>query len=78
MSDVIFEVMGEDEVYEIADAIELAMETKPVGHGWTPSGIGRLAKIPTHQVRPVLLWMVKHVYVVTDDRGAWSHYYRRH
>ena len=67
-----------DAEFEIADAIELAMETKPMKHGWTPSEIGRVAKIETHKVRPVLLWMVRNVYVTADDRGAWSHYYRRH
>jgi hypothetical protein len=67
-----------EEQYSIADAIELAMETKPLGHGWTPSEIAGKAKLPTHKVRPVLLWMVRHVYVATDDPGAWSHYFRRH
>ena len=70
--------INEDELYEIADKIELAIETKPMGHGWTPSEVGRKAKVPTHKVRPVLIWMVQHVFIETDDRGAWSHYYRRH
>jgi hypothetical protein len=67
-----------DEMYEIADKLELAMETRPVGYGWTPSEVGRKAGIPTHKARPVLAWMVRNVYVTSDDRGAWSHYYRRH
>jgi|HubBroStandDraft_6_1064221.scaffolds.fasta_scaffold86436_6 hypothetical protein len=70
--------ISEDELYEIADKIELAMETKPMGHGWTPSELGRKAKVPTHKAHIVLGWMVEHVFVQIDDRGAWSHYYRRH
>jgi hypothetical protein len=78
MTATIIPGMTDDEMYEIADAVELAMETEPMGHGWTPSEIGRKAKVPTHKVRPVLIWMVRNVYVVSDDRGAWSHYFRRH
>lgn len=42
--------ISEDDLYDIADAIELAMETKPMGHGWTPSVLGRKMPATTSSV----------------------------
>lgn len=67
-----------ERIYELADAIEAAMETQPVGYGWTPSMVGRKAKIATPHAYIALRWMVKHVYIVADERGAWTRYYRKH
>lgn len=81
-------MLTQDETYDAADAIELAMETQPVGYGWTPSALARKAakvtigvtarKLTTQEAYDTLAWMVDHVFVTTDDRGAWSRYYRRH
>ena len=81
-------MLTQDETYDAADAIELAMETQPMGYGWTPSAVarkaarvtigGELRKLTSIEAWETLRWMVDHVFVTTDDRGAWSHYYRRH
>jgi hypothetical protein len=70
--------MTEDRIYEIADLIELAMDTRPVSFGWTPSAMGRKVKVTTHEAREVLDWMTDHVFVTADYRGAWTRYYRRY
>lgn len=67
-----------EEVYDWADAVELVMETRPVSYGWTPSEVARKAGLSTEQAREALQWMVREVTLTSDDRGSWTHYYRRH
>ena len=67
----------EDRIYEMADAIEVAMETKPVGTAWTPSTAARKAKLTTDEARQALTWMHEHRYVLADGNGAWKRYYRK-
>lgn len=67
-----------DETYEWADAIELAMEKKPLNFGWTHSMAARAAHLTTVQAREALGWMVENVYVRAEGNGAWVRYYRRH
>lgn len=67
--------------YDLADAIELVMETRPAGYLWTPSEIARKLVVPAraHQVRAVLTWMEQHVFVTSNERGgAWRRFARRH
>ena len=81
-------VLTEDDIFTVADAIELAMETQPMGFGWTPSAVARKCSqvaIGTEVRRPttteaytVLCWLVDHVYITSDGRGAWTKYFRRH
>jgi hypothetical protein len=69
--------LSADEAFELADKIEAAMDANP-GRDWTPSELAR--KIPgyveTHKVQQVLNYLVRKSYIRTDERGAWSHYYR--
>jgi len=67
-----------EEVYDWADAIETAMETRPMGRAWTPSTAARVAHLTTDQAREALIWMRENVFVAADGNGAWTHYYRRH
>ena len=74
--------LSASQAFELADVIEYAMDM-PANHGrtWTPSKLGREVRLgglhpETHQVIQVLGWLVRHGYVKTDERGAWSHYFR--
>jgi len=69
--------LNEDEFFELADKIQVVMETKPVGTGWIPSVIARRAGCRTHVAAGVLDWMADHVYIDTTGNGAWTHYHRR-
>lgn len=70
---------ADEAIYNRADFIERAMETKPLDHGWIPSELARyIGHLTTGQVREALAWMVTNSFVISDNRGAWSHYYRRH
>jgi hypothetical protein len=42
---------------------------------WTPSQIGSFARIKTSEVQNILRTLVADGYVVSDNRGAWSHYW---
>jgi len=64
-----------DAAYALADAIEAAMDARP-GEAWTPSGLGRVVHAETYKVRQVLGWLVRRHFIRTDERGAWSRYYR--
>lgn len=64
-----------DELYDVADLIEAALER--VGRrGLTPSEAGRHARVDTATAGQILQWLAARQYAHTDDRGAWSHYYR--
>lgn len=70
-----------DAQYELADAIELALEATELGTDWSPSEIARKipAKPATYEVRLVLEWMEAHVFVASNQRGGcWRRYGRRH
>jgi hypothetical protein len=69
-----------DEQYDLADQIELALETKPVGTMWTVSEIARKmgGSQDSVEMRRVLAWMEAHVYVVSNERGGcWRRFGRR-
>ena len=70
-----------DEQFALADAIELALESKPAGVFWTVSEIARKIGGPQDpaELRRVLAWMEEHVYVLSNGRGGcWRRYGRRH
>ena len=70
-----------DEQFALADAIELALESKPASVLWTVSGIARKIGGPQDpaELRRVLAWMEEHVYVLSNGRGGcWRRYGRRH
>lgn len=70
-----------DEQFALADAIELALESKAASVLWTVSGIARKIGGPQDPVdlRRVLAWMEEHVYVISNGRGGcWRRYGRRH
>lgn len=70
---------GHDELtgtgYVIADKIELWLKGHPGLH--TPSRIATAIKHPTQQVRDVLSWMDKHVYVAARGNGTLRRYSAR-
>lgn len=64
-----------DDLYEVADRIEDALDAAAERGGITPSAAGRAAKVNTHTAGQILRWMVARQYAHTDDRGAWSRFY---
>ena len=68
-----------DKISELADQIELAMETKPVGILRSPSELARKIHANNLAVRTALEWMEAHVYVTSNGRGGcWRRFGRRH
>jgi len=58
--------------YDMADAIDLWLETHPGMH--SPSVIARGIKTETVPTRTVLDWMERCVFVLADGNGAWRKY----
>jgi hypothetical protein len=68
-----------DKIYEDADAIELVMERKPVGHWWTISALARAAHISNADASSALAWLLQEQYILSNGRGgAWINYARKH
>jgi hypothetical protein len=71
--------MTQDQIFEMADRIELVMEAKPVDTMWSPSELAGPLKAETADVRATLEWMEAQVYVTTNGRGGcWRRYGRRY
>lgn len=62
--------------YELADRIQDIVDNAPRG-GLTPSQVARKAKVDTLAARSMLDWLVRHVHITADYRGAWTRYYSR-
>lgn len=67
--------MTPEQIEGMADAIEAAMETMPIGTGWTPSAVARKAKVTTDQARLVLSALEVDDEIEGDGNGAWRRYY---
>jgi hypothetical protein len=61
-----------DSQYNMADAIELWLETHP--GMYSPSRIARGVKADTVAAADVLRWMDANVFVLADGNGAWRKY----
>lgn len=61
-----------DDGYDLADKIELWLQSHPGLH--TPSAIGRGVKANSTEVWHVLSWMEDHVYVTAAGNGKWRKY----
>ena len=58
--------------YDMADAIELWLESHPGLH--SPSVIARGIKAETVRTLEVLRWMERNIFVTADGNGAWRKY----
>jgi hypothetical protein len=71
--------MDIERIYDVADAIERALETRPAGEWHTISKIAHRAKQDLTETGIALRWMTEEKYIISNGRGGcWVNYARKH